>query len=70
LSQSLKQSFVVENRTGASGIVGTEAVAKSEPDGYTLLVVAPPHITLESLDAKKSYHLMRDFVAVAPIFSF
>jgi tripartite-type tricarboxylate transporter receptor subunit TctC len=70
LGQSLKQPFVVENRPGASGIIGTDAAAKSEPDGYTLLVVAPPHTTLESLNANKPYQLMRDFVAVAPTFTF
>src|SRR6516164_3624939 len=37
LSNSLKQSFVVENRPGASGVIGTDAAAKSTPDGYTLL---------------------------------
>ena len=43
LSNSLKQSFVVENRPGASGVIGTDAAAKSAPDGYTLLLVASPH---------------------------
>jgi tripartite-type tricarboxylate transporter receptor subunit TctC len=70
LGGSLKQSFVVENRPGASGIIGTDAAAKSAPDGYTLLVIAPPHTTLESLNANKPYQLMRDFVAVAATFSF
>ena len=70
LSEQLKQSFVVENRPGAAGIIGTEAVAKSAPDGYTLLLGASPHINLEVLHSKKPYVLMRDFVAVAPAFSY
>jgi Tripartite tricarboxylate transporter family receptor len=65
LSNSLKQSFVVENRPGASGVIGTDAAAKSAPDGYTLLLVASPHAILESFNSNKPYQLMRDFVAVA-----
>ncbi len=65
LSNSLKQSFVVENRPGASGVIGTDAAAKSAPDGYTLLLVASPHAILESFNPNKPYQLMRDFVAVA-----
>jgi len=69
LSERMKASFVVENRPGASGIIGTGEAAKAAPDGYTLLVVASPHINLEVLSHNKSYVLMRDFVAVAPCFS-
>jgi tripartite-type tricarboxylate transporter receptor subunit TctC len=69
LSERMKASFVVENRPGASGIIGTGEAAKATPDGYTLLVVASPHINLEVLSHNKSYVLMRDFVAVAPCFS-
>jgi tripartite-type tricarboxylate transporter receptor subunit TctC len=65
LSHSLRQSFVVENRPGASGVIGTDAAAKSAPDGYTLLLVASPHAILESFNPNKPYELMRDFVAVA-----
>lgn len=65
LSISLKKSFVVENRPGASGVIGTEAAAKSAPDGYTLLLAAQPHAILESFNPNKPYELMRDFVAVA-----
>ena len=67
LSEALKQSFVVEDRPGAGSILGTEAVAKSAPDGYTLLLMSNTHTTNESLIANKPFALMRDFVAVAPI---
>jgi tripartite-type tricarboxylate transporter receptor subunit TctC len=67
LSQSLGQAFVVEDRPGAGSILGTDAVAKAAPDGYTLLVMSNTHTTNESLYPKKPFQLMRDFVAVAPI---
>jgi tripartite-type tricarboxylate transporter receptor subunit TctC len=67
LSEQLKQTFVVENRPGAGSIIGTDAVAKSAPDGYTLLVMSNTHTTNESLVASKPFQLMRDFVPVAPI---
>ena len=65
LSEETKQSFVVENRPGAGAIIGTDAVAKSTPDGYTLLIMSNTHTTNESLLANKPYQLMRDFVPVA-----
>ena len=67
LSDALKQPFVVENRPGAGSIVGTDAVAKSAPDGYTLLAMSNTHTTNESLTANKPFQLMRDFVPVAGI---
>jgi tripartite-type tricarboxylate transporter receptor subunit TctC len=67
LSDALKQSFVVEDRPGAGSIIGSDAVAKSPPDGYTLLVMSNTHTTNESLVPNKPFQLMRDFVAVAPI---
>jgi tripartite-type tricarboxylate transporter receptor subunit TctC len=67
LQDSLKQSFVVEDRPGAGSVIGTDAVAKSAPDGYTLLVMSNTHTTNESLVANKPFQLMRDFVPVAPI---
>ena len=67
LSESLKQSFVIEDRPGAGSILGTEAVARSAPDGYTLLLMSNTHTTNESLIPNKPFVLMRDFVAVAPI---
>ena len=67
LSEALKQSFVVEDRPGAGSIIGTDAVAKSPPDGYTLLVMSNTHTTNESLTPNKPFQLMRDFVPVAGI---
>jgi tripartite-type tricarboxylate transporter receptor subunit TctC len=67
LSEQLSQAFVVEDRPGAGSIIGTDSVAKSVPDGYTLLVMSNTHTTNESLVANKPFRLMRDFVPVAPI---
>jgi tripartite-type tricarboxylate transporter receptor subunit TctC len=67
LSDALKQSFVVEDRPGAGSILGTEAVARAAPDGYTLLLMSNTHTTNESLIPNKPFALMRDFTAVAPI---
>ena len=67
LTEQLKQNFVVENRPGAGAIIGTEAVAKSAPDGYTLLVMSNTHTTNELLIPNRPYNLMRDFVPVSPI---
>src|SRR3954465_2456307 len=67
LGDALKQSFVVEDRPGAGSIIGTDAVAKAAPDGYTLLMMSNTHTTNESLIPNKPFQLMRDFVAVAPI---
>jgi tripartite-type tricarboxylate transporter receptor subunit TctC len=67
LSETLKQSFVIEDRPGAGSIIGTDAVAKSAPDGYTLLMMSNTHTTNESLIPNKPFQLMRDFVPVATI---
>ncbi len=67
LQEALGQSFVVENRPGAGSIIGTDVVAKSAPDGYTLLVMSNTHTVNESLIPNKPFQLMRDFVGVAPI---
>jgi tripartite-type tricarboxylate transporter receptor subunit TctC len=67
LSEAMGQPFVIENRPGAGSVIGTEAVAKSPADGYTLLMMSNTHTTNESLIPKKPYQLMRDFVPVAPV---
>lgn len=67
LSDALKQPFVVEDQPGAGSIIGTTAVARSAPDGYTLLAMSNTHTVNESLVPNKPFALMRDFVPVAPI---
>jgi tripartite-type tricarboxylate transporter receptor subunit TctC len=67
LQGPLGQPWVVEARPGAGSIIGTEIVAKSPADGYTLLVMSNTHTVNESLVPKKPFVLMRDFTAVAPI---
>ena len=67
LQEVLKQPFVIENRPGAGSIIGTDEVAKSAPDGYTLLMMSNTHTVNETLIATKPFNLMRDFVPVAPV---
>jgi tripartite-type tricarboxylate transporter receptor subunit TctC len=69
LHKSLHQPFVMENRPGAGTIIGSEAAAKSPPDGYTLLTVSATQTTTETLVPNKSFKLMRDFVPVASLLS-
>jgi len=61
------QPFVVEDRPGAGSVTGTDAVAKSPPDGYTLLLMSNAQTVNESLIPNKPYALLRDFVPVSPI---
>ncbi len=67
LEKALSQAFVVENRPGAGAIIGTDAVAKSSPDGYTILAMSNTHTVNESLFSKKPYSLMRDLTPISPI---
>lgn len=67
LSKVLHAPFVMENRPGAGTTIGTEAVAKARPDGYTLLMVSGTQTVNETLYAHKQYHLMKDLVPVAPL---
>src|ERR671914_2400181 len=64
LSDTLGQPFVIENRPGAGALVGTDAVAKSAPDGYTLLIMSNTHTVNETLIPKKPYDLMKDLAPV------
>ena len=67
LHEALGQPFVIDNRPGGGSVIGTDAVAKSAADGYTLLLMSNTHTVNESLMQNKPYQLMRDFVAVAPL---
>ena len=67
MQESTKQSFIVENRTGAGAVIGTAEAAKATPDGYTLLVISNTQTANESLIPTRGYELMRDFVAISPI---
>jgi tripartite-type tricarboxylate transporter receptor subunit TctC len=67
LQDSLGQSIVIDNRPGGGSVIGTDAVAKAAPDGYTLLLMSNTHTVNESLIPNKPFVLMRDFVPIAPI---
>jgi len=64
LSDRLGQQFVIENRSGASGNIGTEAVARAAPDGYTLLQIVTPHAINAALYSNLSFDFARD---IAPV---
>src|SRR5882724_11145234 len=64
LGESLKQSFIVENRTGASGIIGTDYVAKSAPDGYTFVFIFDTHSVHQALNPKLPFDPEKDFAPV------
>lgn len=69
LQESLRQPFVIENRTGAGGVIGTSEVAKAAPDGYTLLMMSNTQTANESLvpAEQRKYELMRDLAPIAPV---
>ncbi len=67
LEVALGQPFIVDDRPGAGSVIGTDAAAKSAPDGYTLLLMSNTHTVNESLVPNKPYALLRDFVPVAPV---
>jgi tripartite-type tricarboxylate transporter receptor subunit TctC len=67
LQDGLGQNVVIDNRPGAGSVIGTDAVAKSAPDGHTLLLMSNAHTVNESLIPGKPFALMRDFAPIAPI---
>lgn len=67
LQENFGQPFVIENRTGAGGVIGTIEAAKSPPDGYTLLMMSNTQTANESLVPERKYELMRDLLPVAPV---
>jgi tripartite-type tricarboxylate transporter receptor subunit TctC len=67
LSARLHQNFVIENRPGAGTTMGTDYVAKSAPDGYTLLMASSTQTVNETLYKNRPYQLLRDLVPIAPL---
>jgi tripartite-type tricarboxylate transporter receptor subunit TctC len=64
MGESMGQSFVVDNRGGATGVIGSEAVAKSAPDGYTLMVHSTSHVSNAFTYKKLPYDTLRDFTGI------
>ncbi len=69
LSEGMGATMIVENRTGAGGAIGAVEVARSDPDGYTLLFVASPFTTVAASSKSAGYDPLTQFVPVAPIAS-
>jgi tripartite-type tricarboxylate transporter receptor subunit TctC len=67
LQERLGQPFVIDNRPGAGGSIGTEAVVRASPDGYTILLVAGAHTVNATLYDKLSFNFIRDVVPIAGI---
>jgi len=67
LSEQFGQPVIIDNRTGAGGILGTRAVAQADPDGYTLLMVFPSHAANPALYASLPYDSERDFAPVSMV---
>jgi tripartite-type tricarboxylate transporter receptor subunit TctC len=67
LREPLNQTVIVENRPGAGAVIGTDAVAKSDPDGYTFLMMSNTHTANETLLPNRPYQLLRDLAPVASV---
>ncbi len=67
LGDIYKQQIVVDNRPGAGGLIGSGLAAKATPDGYTMVMVAPPHTMATLLNPNPPYHPVKDFTPVAGI---
>ena len=67
LSTVLKQPVVVENRAGANTRIASAQIAKTEPDGYTLLMAAAPHTTNPALFGQLQYDTLKDFTPISQI---
>src|SRR6195952_2969464 len=67
LQENFGQPFVIEDRPGAGGVIGTVEATKATPDGYTLLMMSNTQTANESLVPQRKYELMRDLVPIAPV---
>jgi len=69
LPEALGQQVVIDNRTGAGGLIGTDIAAQSNPDGYTLLATGTPHVIVPNLYKKVPFHPLKDFAPIMQIAS-
>lgn len=67
LGDAMGQPIIVENRAGAGGTIGSEMVAKSKPDGYTLMITSPTHVISANLYKGLSYDALKDFTSIAKV---
>src|SRR5688500_9050336 len=67
MPQILGQQFVLENRGGAGGTIGSEQVARSAPDGYTIMVQSTTHVANAHLYKKLPYDVLKDFIGVSTL---
>lgn len=67
MSDNLKQQFIIDNRGGAAGTIGTDVLAKSAPDGYTIMVHSATHIANPHLYKKLPYDTLKDVIGVSPL---
>ncbi|MGH8666376.1 MAG: Bug family tripartite tricarboxylate transporter substrate binding protein [Burkholderiales bacterium] len=67
LSENLKQQFVVDNRGGASGTIGSDVLARSEPDGYTIMIHSATHVANAHLYKKLPYDTLKDFAGITTL---
>ena len=69
MPEALGQQVVIDNRTGAGGLIGTDIAAKSNPDGYTLLATGSPHVIVPNLYKKVPFDVLKDFSPIMQIAS-
>ena len=69
MPEALGQQVVIDNRTGAGGLIVTDIAAKSNPDGYTLLATGSPHVIVPNLYNKVPFDVLKDFSPIMQIAS-
>ena len=67
MSENLRQQFVVDNRGGASGAIGSEVFAKAEPDGYNIMIHSATHVANPHLYKKLPYDTLNDFIGITTL---
>jgi len=67
MGEQLNQQFVIDNRAGAAGMIGAEIVAKSPPDGYTIMVYSQTLLANAHLYRKMAYDALKDFIGITPV---